>query len=590
MLNEAPPKIRLDRSQWLRLILVGLFAAVVLGRTLPDAMRVVYPLGIFGYATDNDGVIVRVPEKVHKGDDRLVLGDRVRIDRLKYADRKPGFVPVPFTRENYDRRLPIDRRGKALLVRLHAETEPATGRLVAVVRILILIATVVLASMLVLAKPNVATCAFFIYCLSGQFPTSIADTYFEMPWRPVPSVVGDGMRGMGSVALLVFAATFVVAPARRPLLAVSGIVCAVALGVLDAYALYALHFTGAPAAGLLGTYHTIDELCTVGAMIALGIAFVRSHGVDRQRSGWIVTAFAIASFAQLLSDRLFPAHLTILQNALLLALGVLPVVAVWVAVVKLHFFNVDFVVSRGIIYTFIIGCLIAALGLAEEVSSYVTVMNTDLAQAIYSFIFLVLGALLGRFHNVIELFIDRFIFPNRRKQRKTLERIGANILDAQSDEAVYHAMLDEAADALGLEFSGIMSKTHDGSYRLTHKNDWPEDYDVSLPTNHPLVRAIERSRNALSFDSKATKLIRARGFPNERLQFAAPIFFERSVAAIVVYGSNKSGLDLDPSERQMLVRIVAHASIALNDIELHRLRAGVFELMERPADYPDFSR
>ena len=44
------------------------------------------------------------------------------------------------------------------------------------------------------------------------------------------------------------------------------------------------------------------------------------------------------------------------------------------------------------------------------------------------------------------------------------------------------------------------------------------------------------------------------------------------MSGIVVYGHNVSGLDLDPDEREHLVRVVAHASIALNTIELNRYR------------------
>jgi hypothetical protein len=40
----------------------------------------------------------------------------------------------------------------------------------------------------------------------------------------------------------------------------------------------------------------------------------------------------------------------------------------------------------------------------------------------------------------------------------------------------------------------------------------------------------------------------------------------------VVYGHNVSGLDLDPEEREHLIRVVAHASLALNAIELARYR------------------
>jgi len=64
----------------------------------------------------------------------------------------------------------------------------------------------------------------------------------------------------------------------------------------------------------------------------------------------------------------------------------------------------------------------------------------------------------------------------------------------------------------------------------------------------------------------------ARAFPDRRLTFAAPLYFNRSILGIVMYGQNVSGLELDPEEREHLVRAVAHASIALSSIELARCR------------------
>ncbi len=583
MIDAAPPTVHLNRNQWLRVIVVGLLAAIVLGRSLPDILRIWYPVGTFAYITDDDGRVIRAPQKVGKDEDRLIVGDRVRVDHLKVVARKAGIVRIPFTRDNFDRVLPITRNGRDRNVRLTATTETVPGRAVMLLRIALLVITVLLGSMLVLAKPTGATWAFFFYCLSGQAPSIIADGWFDMPWRTLPALGGDLIRGAGSVELVVFALTFrFAAPHVQRAIVAIGAVAALLVGLMYSYGQYRLNFIGLPGSEILGAYRTLDEVLTAAAMVIFFLSFLRSSGVERQRTGWIVAAFAVAGSAQLLSDRFFPSHLTPLENALMLALTILPVIAVWVAVVKHRFYEVDFVVSRGILWVFILGCVIITIGLGEEIASTLEVNNTDFAQPINTAIFMALGALVQRFHGRIELLIDGFIFPGRRIQRIALEQIGVRILDAETEEEVYHELLDEAPEALGLEFAGIVTHSSDGSYALTHKNNWPDDYDVVLPKNHPLVVAIELSRNVLVFDSKSTKLIRSESFPNERLQFAAPIFFERAVTAIVVFGSNKSGLDLDPTERELLVRVVANASIALNDIELARLRAGVFQLMDRP--------
>jgi hypothetical protein len=42
---------------------------------------------------------------------RVAEGDRVRIDRIKPYDRKPGLAGVGFTYDNPDRMLPVKRAG-----------------------------------------------------------------------------------------------------------------------------------------------------------------------------------------------------------------------------------------------------------------------------------------------------------------------------------------------------------------------------------------------------------------------------------------------------------------------------------------------
>ena len=123
MLPGAPsdvsrPKVTLSREQWIRLVVVGVFAVFSLARVVPDLIRVVYPLGLFGksssyansYATNGDGVVVFAPPQA-KGSDQIRLGDRVRIDRIKPFDRKPGIARLGFTYDNPDRQLPVERAG-----------------------------------------------------------------------------------------------------------------------------------------------------------------------------------------------------------------------------------------------------------------------------------------------------------------------------------------------------------------------------------------------------------------------------------------------------------------------------------------------
>jgi hypothetical protein len=132
-------------------------------------------------------------------------------------------------------------------------------------------------------------------------------------------------------------------------------------------------------------------------------------------------------------------------------------------------------------------------------------------------------------------------------------------------------LLVDAPHALDLAFGGIFERTAGGSFRLGPSNNWPAECDVELAGNDDLLEAIHRSRGPLRFSGKDSKLVRGT-LANARLTFVAPLFFERSVYAIVVYGHSQIGLNLDPEEREALIEVIAHASIALAAIELARYR------------------
>ena len=62
--------------------------------------------------------------------------------------------------------------------------------------------------------------------------------------------------------------------------------------------------------------------------------------------------------------------------------------------------------------------------------------------------------------------VDRFIFRDRHEQRQALEFIAGYILDAETVEDVYRALLQDAAHALKLSFGGILARQPDGGYVL----------------------------------------------------------------------------------------------------------------------------
>ncbi|MDB5027298.1 MAG: conserved rane protein of unknown function, partial [Candidatus Eremiobacteraeota bacterium] len=576
MTSEAEgPRISLSRSQTIRLIVVGFLVVLALVRVVPDFVRVVYPLQIFRYVTDGDGVIrsiaprpsprpagalqrlgakaasyVRGPRKKAAPpatpapaatSDPIQRFDRVRVDRIKPFDRKPGIAGRGYTYDNPIRFLPIERNGQERILRLVARPESVPNRSIDMLRILLCIVAVSLGAMLFLIKPGIATAAFFVFCLAAiEAPTTYLDMTIPNPYRPILEWIYDTMRGAVTPALLLFALCLIDDDAdreRERVFAWLAGALALALGTLNAYAQWRMNYAGLPAQTLdrirEGAVHAID----VGIAAALIVAFVRARTNDRHRISWIAAAFVFAGAARLASDTFFPGRITGWQNSLLVSAAIVPIIAIWIAVIRHQFFNVDFVVSRAVVYVALTAALIGTISIVEEIATYLFYNNTDYAYGVLIAVSIAVGALTGRMVKLLDALVDRFIFRDRHEQRQALEFIAGYILDAETVDDVYRALLQDAAHALKLSFGGILGRQPDGSYVLAHDYAWPSDITIHLGPSDELTESITRTRGALTFSGKDTRMIQ-QSFPNERLTFAAPLFFDRTVSGIVVYGHN----------------------------------------------------
>lgn len=575
------------------MVVVGILVVLALGRVLGDIVRFAYPLSYFGYTTDGDSVVVTVPApspspKPKPGAtappgkhatvavDLLRIGDRVRMDRINPVDRKPGINGRrTFTYDNLDRWLPIERDGRERMVHLVGKHEQAPARFTDLLRILLCVAGVGLGAMLFLIKPGIATAAFFVFSLGAvEAPATYLDVVTPMPWRQYPELIDDAIRGFVRPALLLFCFCLIDGDADQPrerIFAWLAGTLAVVMGTLNAYAQWSLIYAAWPAEHLDRILKGSASVLSALTVVALVIAFARARTNDRHRISWIAAAFVFAGAARLASDTLFPGHIQFWFNSLLVSATIVPIVTIWIAVIRHQFFNVDFVVSRAVVYAALTAAVIGTIWVAEDVGTYVWYTNSNIAYAVFYAISMAIGLSTGKLKELLDHVVDRFIFPDRREQRQALEFIAGYILDAETVEDVYRALLQDAAHALKLSFGGILARQPDGGYLLAQSYAWPEDFVIKLEPNDELTRAVTRTRGALTFSGNDTRMIQ-RSFPNERLTFVAPLFFDRSVSGIVVYGHNVSGLDLDPEEREHLVRVVAHASIALNTIELNRYR------------------
>ena len=584
------------------MIVVGFFVVFAAARVAPDLIRVVYPIGDFDYVTDGDGVVIDQPSNQQQhavprpkpspaarhvkgharpapddgrraGDDRILEHDRVRVDRIPAFDRKSGIVGVGYTYDNPERVLPVERHGHLVTLHIKSRSEVVAGRALTALRVAIFITIVMLGAILFLIQPAVPTGAILAYCLCSEGPSTWLSLLIPNPWRQAFDWYADTSVGAAGPALLLYALCLLFeSPRSQRLFAAFVAVLGVAFGTANAYGHWLITYAARPAQRIDAAYvHAVDAITWLTIAVFV-VALARARGDERRRIGWIAAAFALAASARLASQAFYPGRLLPWENGVLLSASVLPILVVWIAVIRERYFNIDFVVSRAVVYVALSASVIGVISATEEIGTYVFYQNTDLAYGFLIAISMVVGSTTGKLREIIEYLVDRFIFRDRAARQDALELISGYILDAETHDDVERALLVDAPHALHLAFGGILERTADGSFKLGANFNWPADCDVELGKNNALLDAIHRTRGTMRFSGKDSRLVQAT-FGNERLTFAAPLFFDRSVNAIVVYGHSQIGLDLDPDEREALIEVVAHASIALGAIELARYRA-----------------
>ncbi len=268
----------------------------------------------------------------------------------------------------------------------------------------------------------------------------------------------ETLRGMARPALLLFAFCLIDGDEDAPRERLFAWIMAplgLAIGTLQAVGAWLLTYGGAARAGRRRRLPPRLERRHVLTIVVFAIAFARGRGAERRRAAWIASAFVLASAARLASDALFPARIPLWINGLLLSTSIVPIVAVWIAVVRHRFFNVDFVgqprdgvrrrlrrVRRGRRR----GRGAAQLRLHLQQQPRVRRDHRRLDRY---------GLLFFKIIDFGARLVDRFIFRDRHTQRVALEFIGGYILDAETTEDVYRALLQDAPHALKLSFGGI---------------------------------------------------------------------------------------------------------------------------------------
>ncbi|MBV8117148.1 MAG: hypothetical protein JOZ01_04180, partial [Candidatus Eremiobacteraeota bacterium] len=254
------------------------------------------PYGVFGYSTNPYGVVTRVDTQAAANG--LHVGDHIDARRGSFSVLLTGlesyqvYAPAGTTET-----VPLTS-GKTVRVTAHTLSRTRINDITNEIETLALLASVVIASMLVVLRASPVTWAFYVFCLGfiGFGVGSIFRTYASAPLLWTALFLNTIFFQAGPFAFCEFALRFptitlsrIASRAERLLLAGAALSVATATGCFMAYAPFRLVSPDAVFRPAL-----LNPAISVIAIAILAFRYFAAETDSRNRLRWIVVSFALA--------------------------------------------------------------------------------------------------------------------------------------------------------------------------------------------------------------------------------------------------------------------------------------------------------
>lgn len=543
---------------------------------LPDLRRDFgHPLGNLGIAFVYTGSVIDVaPLAAEAG---VKVGDRMDLAHATPAQRYAEFNPETVAPDTVVAIPLTDPKGRHYVAKI--VTQPETPNVpVIVLRQLAALLFLALGAFLVLRKPNKATWAFFIFSLGGGAP--INDFYLIGPtwWKLVAFMWG------GNLLTWVppfFGALFAVnllhegpLPAWRR--RVEFAIYAVLLATIACGFVYFTRFMLFGINWERGDF--IVDVLWLAAYVSIPVILVATYAESdariRERLRWVIWAFGIAAVAVIVDSLGTQGNLgfyvtTYFEHSLLtLAYSLLPAAAVVYAVLKHRVMDVNFAISRAVVYAVLSTVIVGSFALVDlfftsALSAGRIGLFADVGLA------LILGFSFNAIHARVDRFMDWLFFRSRHLAEQHVATVASAIPFARTQEHVNRLLINEPVRAFGLSNGILMRLQADGVLQFVHGAE-SERHESPASDPESLVAILKAQHKAWRLS-------------DHHMAVAVPIFSDTELEAIAFYAPHKNGTDIDGDELSLIERAAEAAGGAYARFRAATLRDRVTELEEENA-------
>ena len=554
-------------------VALGLF---MLGLATPNISQLWDPFAQLPIDVNYDGVIKSVDPGSDAARQGIRPGDVVDFGSTTLAQRLV-MLDFHYPREGDTFTFRVRSGEQSRIVTLRAESRPELYEdLIVVLRRSTYVLFVGIAAFIVIRRPNRMTWAFYLYSLAAIYGNA---EYFGF----LPPGVYFGITelqfvilALGNAAFLAFAARF---PSDDPFgwgkwVDRAAPIAFVVLAALGLGADFGAALAGTPSQWLVNASADAKIAVFSLALATLFYTYFSRRGQERQRLKLVVVALVIAYAANVLIlwvDTLPLAFAVAFWWDALGALNLFIPIAVAYAVLRYRIMDVNFILSRALVYGVLTTGLVATFALIDWLVG--TVLAQERLAVAASVVAAVgVGLSLNGIHGRVEKVVHSLLFRRRHAAARRLASLASTLPHVAEDATIAAMVVDEPMEALDLASAALFRADERGTFTRIWALGWTQTDAHDLDAFDALL---ERLREGFVPSrvrrSDAERAVSTRG---EAMPLVAvPIVVRRQLAAVAMYGAHLSGEDLDPDEIGSLARIGEAAGAAYYHVEADSLRA-----------------
>ncbi len=535
------------------------------------------PIGTYGFLLAKDATFAEIDPDSLTARAGIAPGNRLVYETLPLRGRRyailneevPGGAAITFA---------VVAAGKLRWVTVRATDLQALGQTESLAYALAGLALGIVGLALVLLRPCRMTWAFALIAPALLVPFTLI-FWAQTSGSTTAAAFDVGLALIYAIqpaAIMIFAGRF---PNDRPsgfarLIDRLGVPAGIVIAALYAYAYLKVRYSHVPPMHVIPLYDLSILLPGVAALAALVSTYVTTRGDARTRLVPVIVSFVLLILTDVLLQiagglTANDAVISILAVAFSLS-PALVAAAVAYGIVRHRVMDVNFIISRTLVYTILTLGAVALFTLIEYVfgrllerQGVATILNILAAVG--------LGVSFNLLHARLDDWIDRVLFRQRHLAEQRIAAVARGLPHASTAAAIDCALVDEPIDAFALSSAAIFRRDA-VAYRRVGAYGWDDGEAQLLEEDDVLALRLRADLEAI--DPQELRWPRTDLPDGERqVIYAIPIVVGHQLEAIALYGGHRTGEALDPDERRSLRELAVAAAGGYDHVEAGALRA-----------------